>query len=499
MAAKSPRVINSEANVAQLQVVWFKRDLRLADNAALSAAARRGPVLPLFVYEPSLWDGPERSGRQDQFMRGALVSLTRDIARRGGALSVRVGDVLRVLSDVKDTFGGFTLHAHEETGDLWTFQRDNSVREWCRTNGIAFHEHRQFGIERGSETNRNGWSKRWDAMMEEPVLPEPPAIEWVDWVSEQLPQAKPDPKLEWLQLPGRDAARETLHSFLHDRGEFYQKDMSTPVAGESGCSRISPHLVWGSMSMREMYKATVARQEALRAGPADARGFWLKSLNSFVGRLHWHCHFSQKLEDQPDLQQRSMISAYDALRESNGERLERYAEGMTGYPFVDACMRYLAATGWINFRMRAMLVSFASYDLWLPWQESGRVLARLFTDYDAGLHWAQVQMQSGVTGINTVRVYSPVKQGLDQDPTGDFIRRWVPELRDVPGKAVHDLETVAAMAPRYPAPIVDHKAATAFAKDQIFSLRRDPALKAQAAEIMEKHGSRKRQSRRRRA
>ncbi|MEM6891712.1 MAG: FAD-binding domain-containing protein, partial [Pseudomonadota bacterium] len=283
------------------------------------------------------------------------------------------------------------------------------------------------------------------------------------------------------------------------RGEFYQKDMSTPVAGEQGCSRISPHLVWGSMSMREMYQATVKRQNELRSGPPEERGFWLKSLNSFVGRLHWHCHFSQKLEDQPDLQERSMIPAYDALRESNAERLERYANGMTGYPFVDACMRYLAANGWINFRMRAMLVSFASYDLWLPWQDSGKVLARLFTDYDAGIHWPQVQMQSGVTGINTVRVYSPVKQGVDQDPTGDFVRRWVPELRDIPGKAVHDLESVAAMAPTYPRPIVDHKEATAFAKSEIFTLRRDPVLKAQANAIMEKHGSRKRQPRRRRA
>ena len=248
--------------------------------------------------------------------------------------------------------------------------------------------------------------------------------------------------------------------------------------------------------MREMYQATLERQKTLRDGPAEERGFWLKSLNSFVGRLHWHCHFSQKLEDQPNLEVQSMIAAYDALRESNSERLVRYENGETGFPFVDACMRYLAATGWINFRMRAMLVSFASYDLWLPWRESGQVLARLFTDYDAGIHWPQVQMQSGVTGINTIRVYSPTKQGLDQDPSGDFTRRWVPELAHIPGKAVHTPTEMEAISAGYPTPIVDHKAATALAKDKIFTLRRDPALKALAAAVLEKHGSRARPRRR---
>lgn len=478
--------------MARIQIVWFKRDFRLEDNAALTAAALNGPVLPLFIYEPEFWALPERGGRQDQFMRGALAQLDGTIRRTGGRLTIRVGTACSVLSALKDAYGPFVLHAHEETGDLWTFRRDEGVRAWCRNAGIRFLEYRQFGIERGKHKKRDGWARRWDAMMEDPALPAPAAVDWIVHEQDELPSPKPDPELQWLQLPGSIAARETLQSFLGNRGEFYQKDMSTPVAGETGCSRMSPHLAWGTVSMRQVYQATLARQNELRPLPAQERGYWPRSLNSFVGRLHWHCHFSQKLEDQPDLETRSMIAAYDALRERDAERLERYAAGLTGYPFVDACMRYLAATGWINFRMRAMLVSFASYDLWLPWQESGKVLACLFTDYDPGIHWPQVQMQSGVTGINTIRVYSPVKQGIDQDPTGDFVRRWVPELRGVPGKAVHDLDTVAAMAPEYPDPIVDHREATSLAKARIFALRRDPELRKEAEKVMELHGSRKR-------
>ncbi|WP_249675012.1 FAD-binding domain-containing protein [Acidocella sp. C78] len=221
------------------------------------------------------------------------------------------------------------------------------------------------------------------------------------------------------------------------------------------------------------------------------------ALRSFIARLHWHCHFIQKLEAEPEAEWRPFARVYEGMRPpADPARLAAWAEGRTGYPFVDAAMRYLAAHGWINFRMRAMLMSFASHDLFLPWQESGLVLARLFTDYEPGIHWPQCQMQSGETGINTVRVYSPVKQGHDQDAAGGFIRLHVPELAAVAGALVHepwrlDAAERARLCPDYPARIVIHEEAARAAKAALFARRRLVEAQREADAVQLRHGSRR--------
>jgi deoxyribodipyrimidine photo-lyase len=173
--------------------------------------------------------------------------------------------------------------------------------------------------------------------------------------------------------------------------------------------------------------------------------------------------------------------------------LEAWAAGATGIPFIDACMRSLRATGWLNFRMRAMVQSFAAYHLGMDWRSSGEKLAQLFCDYEPGIHWPQVQMQAGQTGINTPRIYNPVKQGLDQDPEGLFTRRWIPELAAVP---LHLLQTPwsapATERRSYPAPLVDHVAAARAAKARLTTLRQAPGYRQAALDVFQKHGSRKR-------
>jgi deoxyribodipyrimidine photo-lyase len=250
--------------------------------------------------------------------------------------------------------------------------------------------------------------------------------------------------------------------------------------------------------MREVVHATRARVHDLAlAGREPGSDLWKKSLISFTGRLHWHCHFMQKLESEPELEWRNLHRAYDGLRPeiADARLLAAWAGGMTGFPFVDACMRSLNATGWLNFRMRAMLVSFASYQLWLPWQATGAHLARQFTDYEPGIHWPQVQMQSGTTGINTVRMYNPVKQGYDQDPAGVFVRRWVPELAELSDDAIHEPwrfpELASAVSSSYPARVVDHVAGAKEARAKIWGVRTGQVYRAGAAAIQDQHGSRK--------
>ncbi len=492
-----------------LTVIWFKRDLRLNDHAALTAAANYGRVLPLYVAEPEYWALPDTSYRQWEFLRSAVESLKKDVSDRGGKLCVMVGSVKDALDDILATHGKFRLVAHMETGNAWTFERDKAVRDWCSDQNITFEEFQQYGVWRGSSLNRNQWAKRWDKMMSEPLLPVPSRISWIDHGADRVPtssdlQLEPDGIVD-LQPSGRAAALQTVRSFLHDRGEPYQKAMSSPVTGESACSRLSAHLVAGSLSMREIYQATLARQEEIAALPKAERGTWPSAMRSFIGRLHWHCHFMQKLEAEPEIEWLPMARMYEGLRPTPSDEatLTAFATGQTGYPFVDACMRYLKATGWINFRMRAMLMSFASYNLWLPWQQSGEVLARFFTDYEPGIHWPQSQMQAGETGINAVRVYSPVKQGYDQDPTGDFTRRWVHELSAFDGKALQEPWTTDQPSADYPSPIVDHKQTAHEAKKRIYALRRTGDARAEAEAVFEKHGSRKprelRQPRRKRA
>ena len=483
------------------QIVWFKRDLRVQDHAPLKRAALRGTVLPLYVFEPELWHQPDMSARQFAFLRESLEDLQKDLARLGQALVIRTGHVTDILTDLAACLPVGGLWSHEETGNGWTFRRDQAVGAWCRDRAIPWTECRQTGVIRRLKT-RDGWANHWDRFMAEPPIDPPPVLE-------PLPKVDPgclpsraslglaDDPCPDRQPGGRSTAEETLQSFLYERGKPYRAAMATPLKAFDACSRLSPHLAFGTLSLREVSQATWTRQRDLKEQDFKGRSIWQAAMRSFSGRLHWHCHFMQKLEDEPRLEFDNLHRAYDGLRpgEPDPLRLEAWQNGETGLPFVDACMRALKATGWMNFRMRAMLMAVASYHLWLDWRAPGLHLARQFTDYEPGIHWPQVQMQSGTTGINTIRIYNPVKQGQDQDPEGTFVRRWVPELSAIDAAHLHTPWTAEnagrVLGKAYPFPIVDYLSAAKEARDKVWAVRKGSAYHGRAADIQARHGSRK--------
>ena len=384
-----------------LQVVWFKRDLRAVDHRPLVQAIERGPVLPLYVVEPELWQQPDVSERQWLFCREALLELRQALMDLGQPLVVRSGDVVQVLERARRQFGIDGLWSHEETGNGWTYQRDLRVGAWARQHGIAWNEIPQFGVTRRMRS-RNGWAKRWEAQMAEPITPAPAGLRLLEGLDPGVIPERPCSELPvdgcpQRQTGGRSVGLGELSDFLRHRAPRYQRAMSSPNTAFTGCSRLSAYLTWGCLSMREVLQTSRSHRS--------------RGVSSFESRLHWHCHFIQKLEDQPAIEFSDFHPFMRGIRTADRERLTAWCEGRTGVPFVDACMRALRAHGWINFRMRAMLMSFASYNLWLPWRDSGLHLARQFVDYEPGIHWSQCQMQSGSTSINTIRIYNPIKQG----------------------------------------------------------------------------------------
>lgn len=496
--------------IPKIHLVWFKRDLRVRDHAALSQACTtsqndRGCVLPLFIVQKSVLTAPDSDIRHWEFVRESLVELRNRLADLGAPLIVRCGEAVDVLRDLHQRHPLAAIHSHQETGNLLTYAVDRAVAGWAWSQQVPWHEYPQNGVIRRLKS-RTGWSVKWEQRMAEPIIAIPPDLVPVPLLDPgEIPELSlPSVGGSRFQKGGETRAQKILQSFLDHRGANYSKHLSSPVTAWEGCSRISPHLSWGTISLKTVVQRARLKADELRSikRSGTTTPYALGSLRAFTSRLHWRCHFQQKLEDQPDLEIRNLWRVADGLRpeEPDPAKLTAWKDGLTGFPFLDACLRAVRETGWMNFRMRAMMVSFASYDLWLPWKEPALHLARCFLDYEPGIHYPQVQMQSGTTGINTLRMYDPVKQGRDHDPQGIFVRRWIPELADVPLAHLHEPWLMSAFEQTncqmvigrdYPPRIVDHKAATALAKERLYALRRDRSAKAEADAIQQKHGSRK--------
>ena len=473
--------MTASPKTAAPSIVWFRQDLRLADNPALQAACDRGaPVLPVFILDdetPGTW----RSGAAARWwLHHSLSSLSQDIEALDASLCLRRGKAEAILPALAAEIDAGAIYWNR-CYEPFAFQRDKTLKAALKAQGLHVESfngsllHEPWEITTGQGGPYKVFTPFWKAMLAQPAPPAPrPAPETLDGLSNVPGEALEDwallpSKPDWAGglrdawTPGEQAAKLRLQEFLTEDASAYPDRRDNPAT--IGTSRLSPHLHWGEVSPRQVWHAGKLAIAADTAGESGVMGF--------LRQLGWRDFSNVLLYHWPDFPERSWKTDFDSFPWRDDEAaFKAWCRGRTGYPVVDAGMRELWHTGWMHNRVRMITASFLIKHLLIPWQKGEAWFWDTLVDADlannaAGWQWVA---GSGADASPYFRIFNPITQGEKFDPKGAYIRRWVPELAKLPDtylnkpwEAPADVLAAAGvkLGETYPHPLVDHKAARA--------------------------------------